>query len=114
MFVACGAQSGVNSNGNTESQNAEVDLPKKVERANTDEALLAKYGKVAYRNVYTYSDGHSESTYLYLDADRYVMEGESYIDIVEDGDQTLYLDAECTTVYEGGADLNSDLTLYYK
>lgn len=32
----------------------------------------------------------------------------------EDGAQTLYVDAECTTVYEGGADLNEDLTVYYK
>lgn len=86
MFVACGTQSGANSNDNTENQNAEVDLLKKVEKANTDEALLAKYGKVAYRHVYTYGDGHSESSYRYLDADRYVVEDGPYIDIVEDGE----------------------------
>ena len=86
MLVACGAKSGANSNGNTETQsgansndntenqNAEVDLLKKVEMANKEDALLAKYGKVAYRHVYTYGDGHSESSYRYLDADRYVVE----------------------------------------
>lgn len=64
----------------------QANILKEIESANSDETLVAKYGKIAFRHTHTYADGSVESSYYYQDADRHVSETPYYLEIDENGD----------------------------
>lgn len=64
----------------------QANILKEMESVNSDETLVAKYDKIAFRYTYTYADGEVESAYYYQDADRHVSETDYYLEIDENGD----------------------------
>ena len=86
QLTSCGNKGAEPAGGNATPQNAEANILKEMELANSDEALLAKYDKVALRFTCTFADETVISEYCYQDADRYVQEWDNYVEIDENGD----------------------------
>lgn len=88
LLAACGKQ-GEENTGSTETQESQdegTDLLKKMEAANSEEALLQKYGKAAFTSTFHYADGIVYSQYNYADSERSVVENDYCIAIDEQGD----------------------------
>lgn len=72
--------------GDSTPQNTEVNVLKEMESANSNEALSAKYDKIAFRFTYTYADGSVDGRYCYQDGERHVNETDYNLQINENGD----------------------------
>lgn len=86
QLTSCGNKGTESVDGESIIQNIESNILKEMENANSEETLLAKYDKVAFRYTYTYADGVVDSEYCYKDADRYVRETDYGVEIDENGD----------------------------
>lgn len=53
LLVACGKQGAENTDGSAYAQNEEANLLNEMELVNNPDALIQKYGKLAYRDTFT-------------------------------------------------------------
>lgn len=69
-----------------DAKNEGEDILKQIETANADDTLMKKYDKVAYRTDFIYGEDDIYSEYSYRDHDLYVVEGDDFMYVDDNGD----------------------------
>lgn len=84
LVASCGKQNAEPVGDASIPNKAELNILEEIGVSNSKEALVEKYGKVAFHRTDTYN-GVEERQYLYRDADRSVVESEYFLEIDENG-----------------------------
>lgn len=84
--TACGGKKG--------NEGDMKEMLQRMETANSNEALMKNNDRVAYQIIYYYADGSEESSYIYMDHDRFAWEGPWGVVIDEKGEVYGFDDIE--------------------
>lgn len=86
MLVCVGCALSFAACGKTAAGETGEKILQEMEEVNANDALVEKYGRVAFNTTYFYPDGETVHEHYYMDAERYVMENEYWMYIDEAGD----------------------------